>query len=240
MKANFQFDDDFWGKVGAEPACCNRLHWGEYGQKGLPFLKQRGRVFFCPMLQVGQHKTDMCLSDGYYPYNLQTCYYDYMPNDRDFFGMAGFWNRGQEDFLTGSTASLRESEHNDIEKAAQTGAKMIRHGLKGGFFAELATHEQKFEALSMPEWDAILKRVDELTGNVEKIYASHDRIARYLRAKTNTVMTGARIEGNNVICDLEGQTDTTLMLSVFEDEDEGVIRRYTDVETFRDNIAVEG
>ena len=201
------------------PGATVRFHWGEWGVNALPFCKQRGRTFFCPALQTGLHKADMCMLDGFWPYNLQTCYYDYLPDDHDFFGFAAMFPRQQEDFLTGCTPLLRESDRTDVEKAARNASARIRHGLRGCFYAELATHEQKVGVLTLDEWDRILNDAASHTKAYEKIFASHDDIARYLKGKDGMWIKESNVEGKQIHCKLAGRTQTPLRLSVFRDEE---------------------
>jgi hypothetical protein len=232
LKENFGYEDAWWERVGARPGCTVRLHWGEYGVNALPFYKERGRTFFCPALQTGLHKADMCMSDGFQPYGLQTCYYDCLPDDHDMFGLAAFLVRHQEDFLIGCTQLLRESEHNDLEKAARNAARCLLHGVRAGFFGEIVTHEQKFDVLSMSEWDHIMGRLDELTVGHELIRTTHDEIARYVKGKYGVWISEARAEGDSIACTLGGRTDAPLKLSVFRNEDEGVRRDYAAIDPF--------
>lgn len=232
LKRNFAADDAFWSKVGARPGATNRLHWGEYGVAALPFLKERGRVFFNPVLQNGLPKMDVYTEDGFWPYNLQTYYYDYLPDDHDFFAFGAFRTRGKEDFLTGCTVNLRESERNDVEKAAANAADQIQQGLRGGFCGEVVTHEQKVGALSLDEWDRIWTRTAERTKHLEKISASHDDIARYLVGKDGVHLSDVTLDGANVRCKLSGKTPVPLRLSVYRDEGDGIVREYKDVGAF--------
>ena len=239
LEENFAYADQWWEKVGATPGTTLRMHWGEYGVRALPFLKERGHRFFCPALQTGLHKADMSMQDGYWPYDLQTCYYDYLPDDPDFFAFAAMQARHQEDFLTGCTAYLQESERNDVEKAAGHAALQIRHGLRGGFYAEIVTHEQKLDALSLDEWDRILGRTNELTAGVEKIFAGHDEIGHYLKGKDGVWIAEAVAEGDQLRGRLAGETAVPLRLSVFRDEGEGVQREYQRVEAFAGEVEIE-
>lgn len=232
LKGNFAVHDAFWDRVGEPPGPTLRLHWGEYGVRALPYLKERGYQYFCPALQSGLHKADMCLQQGFWPYDLQTCYYDYLPDDDGFFGFAAMAARGQEDFLTGCTVYLRESDHNDVEKAARSAARSIKLGLRGGFYAEMVTHEQKFESLSMPEWEQILARVEELTAQLEMQLTGHDEIGHYLRGKDGVWIDEAVVDGDRVSGSMAGATDTGLQRSVFVDEDDAAVRRYEALDAF--------
>jgi len=63
---------------------------------------------------------------------------------------------------------LRESVRTDVEKAARSAAGQITLGLRGGFYAEVLTHEQKFDVLRLDEWDLILKQAATQTQAYEK------------------------------------------------------------------------
>jgi hypothetical protein len=229
---NFSFEDAWWKAVGCRPSRTNRFHWGEYGLDALPYLKERGRVFFSPILQMGLQKGDMNMEEGYWPYNLQTCYYDFLPDDSDFFGFASFPARHQEDFLTGCTAYLKESDRSDVEKAARSAAERIRSGLRAGFHGELTTHEQKLDTLSLTEWDEILKRTAQYTGSLEMRYANHDEIASYLRAKRGVCLEDVSVRDGRIVCEMRGHSDRQLELSVFENADDGFVRSFIPVGAF--------
>ncbi|NSW89103.1 MAG: hypothetical protein HPY74_00220 [Firmicutes bacterium] len=234
----FEFEDSWWRRVGATPGKTIRFHLGDCGVNSLPYLKKRGRLFFCPALQTGLPKADMCYSDGFWPYNLQTCYYDYLPDDNDFFAFAAMLSRFREDFLTGCTPYLAESLNTDVDKAGRSAANQILHGLRAGFYAEIVTHEQKFENMTMDEWDNILKLAGQLTGKYEKIYAGHDDIGRYLKGKDGVWINSLNIDEAGVQCTLKGKTDVPLSISVFRDEDEYVIREYKKVECFEEEAKI--
>ena len=147
--------------------------------------------------------------------------------------------RHQEDFLTGCTTYLRENETNDVEKAARSAAGQIRHGLRAGFSAEIVTHEQKFDVLSMGEWERILCRVDQLTLGYEKIQAGHDEIGGYLKGKDGIWIAAAEVDGERLRCRMEGETASALRLSIFRDEGEDVVREYREVEAFTGGTVVD-
>ncbi len=223
LKENFAIDDEFWNCLGVRPSIVNRIHWGEYGVKGLRFLKERGRTFFCPVLQPGLIKANQNMNDGYGPYNLNSCYYDFLPFDKEIFAFSAFPGRYKEDFLVGTTTLLRENKFNDIEKSARSGAEILKLGLRSGFFGELCTHEQKFDVLNLDEWEAILLRINQMTKKFEKIYVGHDEIAKYLKSKCQTRLAHVDKEGH---FQLAGQADVPLRVSIFTEQDGKIIRQY--------------
>jgi hypothetical protein len=240
LEERFAYDAAWWKKVGTSPGATIRFHWGEWGVQSLPYCKKLGRVFFCPAVQTGLHDTDMNLSDGFWPYNLQTCYYDYLPDDPDFFGFASLGPRHEEDFLTGCTANLRESDHTNIEKAAHNAATQISHGLRSAFYGEVLTHEQKIGALDMEEWDKILKTAAGSTKSFEKIFVGHDEIARYLKGKAGVTLEKSSVDGTKLHCVVSGATESPLRLSVFRNEGNSVSREYVAVKRFNGREELSG
>jgi hypothetical protein len=140
--------------------------------------------------------------------------------------------RFTEDFLTGCTTYLAESFNTDVDKAGRSAANQILYGLRAGFYAEIVTHEQKFENMTMDEWDNILKLAGQLTRKYEKIYMGHDNIGCYLKGKDGVWINSLNIYEDGVQCILKGKTDVPLNISVFRDEDEYVVREYKKVECF--------
>lgn len=234
LKKIFSSEDEWWHRIGVMPGTTVRFHLGEMGVNSLQFLKKRGRLFLNPALQTGLLKSDMCMSDGFWPYNLQNFYYDYLPDDHDFYVYNSMQKRFQEDFLTGCTVTLRESENNDIEKAGRNLAKQIQLGLRSGLYSEIVTHEQKLEGVSLDEWDRILTRGAQLTQKVDKIFAGHDHIGKYLKSKDEAWIRESCIDRDVVKFTLSGKTDTALEVSVFKDNGNMVEREYCIVETFEE------
>ena len=230
LRDNFEYTDNWWKKAGAVPAATVRPHLGEFGVRSLPFLKARNRIYINPPLQMGLLKAEMYMDDGYYPYNMQTCYYDYLPDDKDFFVYNSMMPRFQEDFLTGCTVNLRESDHNDTDKAAASLHKNLLHGLRGGFYAEAVTHEQKFESLSMSKWDTILKKTKSKLEGIEIIMKGHDQIGPYLKAKKASYIQEISIHDDTYELSLKGAPGSSQLISVFRDADDSVNREFVATE----------
>jgi len=231
----FAREDEFYRWLDVQPCRTVRSHWGEHGVRSLPYLKERGRTFICVPIHIGEHKADQFRTDwgeGYWPYDTVKCFYDYLPDDNDFYIFGAFNVRHLADFLTGATISLRESPCNDIEKAADHAAEQVRRGLGNCFYGEVLTHEQKLDVLTLEEWDRILARAAEKTARYEKIQSTHDLIAEYLKAKDGTWLSGAEQEDGKVTCRLSGRASCPLQLSLFVEVDGDVERRYVHVAPF--------
>ncbi|MFH1476281.1 MAG: hypothetical protein ABIH24_02150 [Verrucomicrobiota bacterium] len=224
LKRRFDYEAAWWRKVGAWPGPALRFHWGEYGVRALPFLKRSGRLFFNPALQTGLMKADHCMQDGFWPYNLQTRYYDYLPDDHDFYGFASVPGRYQEDFLVGNT--ICDGKANDVEKAAATAAGQVVAGLRGGFYGECITHEQRIAVLALEEWERVLDSVERRLQKIEKIFTGHDQIGKYLRERESIRLDRAEVKARRLSWKITGRAKAPILLSVFEDEGDTVKRRF--------------
>ena len=98
------------------------------------------------------------------------------------------------------------------------------------------THEQKFDALSMAEWDRVLARTLEMTDGYEREFTGHDEIGDYLKGKDGIWIEQAEASDGRLRCQLSGQTETPLRLSVYRDADDGVTREYRTVEAFDGSV----
>jgi len=214
MEACFQKERRWLGELAAPQAQTVRLHWGEYGLRALPYYKKDGRVFLCPALQPGLLKADMDLRDGYAPYNLQTCYYDTLPDDPDFFCYASMPARGAEDFLTGATVYAGESRENDIHKAIQQGSDHLTKLYRAGFFGELVTHEQKIGVLDLDEWGKILGGIRNTLAAFSPIPVSHDYLGKYLRSRRGITPIKAERGEDKVRLFFQGESEEPVRITV--------------------------
>jgi hypothetical protein len=242
IEQQFARQDEFYRQLGIRPCRTVRPHWGELGVQALPYLKERGRTFICLPMHVGERKEDQFLTEageGYWPYDTTQCFYDYLPDDNDFYIFSSFSGRSQMDFLTSATVLTQESPFNDTEKAAEQAVRQIRFGLNNGFYAELLTHEQKLGVLRLEEWEQILARAAEKTARDEKIISTHDDIGAYLKSKDQSWLARADCENNAVRYTLAGRAECPLRLSLFVDVDGGLERRYVEVPAFEGKIGRE-
>lgn len=199
-----------------------RMHWGEYEVKALPHLKARGKQFLNPALQPGLHKADQYLDEGYFPYNSTAAYYDRLPDDPYFFGYSAMPRRGAEDFLSGHTAYLGENAGTDVAAAIAEGASRVRLAQRDGFASQLVTHEQKFDSMSLAEWDDILAGVVRETRDLDPVPACCHDVSRYLLAKCDTRIAESTVDGEVATCALEGEAAVELRLRRFVNAEDGV------------------
>lgn len=226
--------DAWYAGLGVPPPRTAYFHWGEVGRRALPYLKARGRTYvYCPY-HLGQPKWERVFPD-WWPYGLNSLFYDYHPEDPDFYNVGGGLPRHlmEPDVLTGCTVWGGESPRNDPAKAAQRAALAVRLALDSGFFAEVTTHEQKLAVLGLDEIDRWLTLLEGEVARYPLRRVGHENAADYTRARDETWIAGAVCpDGRTLHVDLAGRAATPLELAVFTADDEVVQQRWEPAPAF--------
>ena len=214
---------------GIKPSETVNSHYENPGVNALPFLKERGQRFMMFGSRFGKHYSD---PEAYNwspkPYGHPGFTFDYMPNYPDFFNVEahpykvspeGKITDADIDFLWGNTVFNNENSFNDLETSAQKAVRGIKLGLDSGFFGCLMAHEQRIAALSISEWEEILKNIDRLTSGYKKIFKSYDYIAEYAKSKYDTKITKANYGSlGKITLKLTGKSTLPLKIYLFSDE----------------------
>ena len=232
LKEVFSKEDDFWRKVGVKPVKTVRCHCGEMGVNALPYLKERGRLLLNPALQTGILKAEMCMQDGYWPFNLQNCYYDYLPDDHDFYAFFSAGKRFHEDFLSGCTTYLMENDSLDMTKAAQNLKRNLDLQQRAGFYTDVITHEQKLENMSLLQWNEILAQADVLCKSYERLFVDHDYIGSYLKERDEVYFKHVSIGDGTINYKLCGKSNMVLRFSLYNNTEYGVTHDYEEAQPF--------
>lgn len=233
LEKSFQKDDEFWQKVGTKQFEVARMHWGEYGVAALPFLKARGKKFFNPARFTGLQKADQLATRALWPYGAMNSYYGFLPDDHDFFVFsASMGSRHTEDFLTGVTTWAGESLTTDPGKIASIAAQRMAVSFRSGFHCEIITHEQKFDSVSLSEWDNILAGIKSLSASYNPRLVGLDKVAQYIKGKYLTSIKKIIVNGNDIKCELEGESETPLEVSIFRNDGKSICCEYVSTGTF--------
>ena len=253
LKENFSRVDERFEHWKIRQSKTINAHFGEVGVKSLPFLRERGIGFTMqPGVPFGYNWAGAV--EGKHPewnpkpYGNHGFNYDEMLNRPEFFNVVSHFLGSHKlkdggisatDFLWGNTTFWNESKFNNIDGAAEGGAKTIKLGLDSGFLGCLMTHEQRIATLSAKEFEETLKRIDDLLSDREKIFASYDKIAEYLYHHSQSELKEVKIEGNKISCRLSGKSAIPLKLSIFEEKEGKIIRKFHNLPSFSEEVKVE-
>jgi len=232
MKHAFNRDDRFWDRAGCRPSPINRSHHGEWSIKAIKYLKERNRMFFSPAHQPDVLKSDQSPQEGYWPYGLSTCCYDFLPDDHCFYLVGANIKKGRdrtkysEDFFEGSTPMLKENSRVDIDKIAENIYFQLHEGVKAGFFGEARTHEQKFANVSLGQWETIVRSLKWKLRNLEYLPEKLGGIAAYLKQREGTYISEANVTNNSIEFHMESSSTFEDIISLFREYDGGVIREF--------------
>lgn len=240
LRERFERVDRWYEERGFEPPRTAYFHWGEVGVRALPYLKARGRTFVYSMYHLGQLKAER-LFPNWWPYGLDSLFYDYMPDDPEIYNVGAGLPRHivEPDVLTGCTTWAGDHPTNDMVKAAQRASLPIRLALDSGFFAEVSTHEQKFGVLTLEEIDRWLTLLQQEVARYEVRFVGHEQAAEYTQARDESWIAAASTpDGKAVHVSLCGEARVPLELAVFENDGEGVIQRRESVPAFQGTLEV--
>ncbi len=224
LEDRFRRVDAWYDRLGFAPPKTAYHHWGEIGIRSLPYLKAQGRTFVYATYHPGQLKWER-LFPNWWPYGLNSLFYDYMPDDPDIYNIGAMLPRHlvQPDTLTGCTTWAGDNPVNDMAKAAGRAADAVGLAADSGFFGEITTHEQKFGVLSLEEMDDWLGRIDQLTAahNVRKV--GHEFAADYTKARDESWIRAVEPkEGTHLKVTVDGKAPAGLDLAVFTNDGDGV------------------
>jgi hypothetical protein len=240
LEDRFRRVDAWYDRLGFGAPRTAYHHWGEIGIRSLPFLKARGRTYVYATYHLGQLKWER-LFPNWWPYGLNSLFYDYMPDDPDIYNIGAMLPRHlvQPDVLTGCTTWAGDNATNDMDKAANRAAEAIRLASDSGFFGEMTTHEQKFGVLSLEEIDDWLTRVDRVSAvhNVRKV--GHEFAADYTKARDESWIQTSQTHEGRLELTLDGKADVPLDLALFTDEGEGTVLDWRPTSRFRGPEHVE-
>jgi len=242
-------------------------HFGEAGRNVIPFLKERGIIYLGLPIRFSTPFGEIIKATGGIlekpvnfkpkPYGGKGGAFDYHPEDPELF-MVYFTRmtipktqlkvkielgeirtiEQMYDFLW--DAVRVKGKGVDIELAAKHGAEEIKLGLDNLFFGLLITHEQNISILSLDEWDEILTKIDELTSRYDKVYTSWEHIAEYAKNKYSTKLLEVTYDPSSktIRCVLEGKSDITLWLYLFDDRDDWILYRFQPLPPFKGRYEV--
>ena len=240
LRELFERVDQWYEERGFKPPRTAYFHWGEVGIRALPYLKARGRTFVYCVYHPGQLKWER-LFPNWWPYGLNSLFYDYIPEDPEIYTVGAGLPRHivEPDVLTGCTTWAGENPSNDMVKAAERASLPIRLALDSGFFAEVATHEQKFSVLTLEEIDRWLTLLAEKVARYRIRLVGHEQAAEYTKARDESWIAAASTpDGRAMDISLKGMASVPLELALFENEGDGVIQRWEPIPGFREKLQV--
>ncbi len=225
LRERFERIDVWYKQRGIQPPRTAYFHWGEIGIRALPYLKARGRTYLYAAYDIGQPKWER-LFPGWWPYGLNSLFYDYLPDDPDMYNVGAMLPRHlvEPDVLTGCTTWAGDNPTNDMDRASERAAEAVRLALDSGFYAEITTHEQKFGVLTLDEIDRWLSLLDVKTERHDVRKVGHEQALAYTRSRDESwISATSSSDGESLSLELDGRADLALELALFHDEGGDVV-----------------
>jgi hypothetical protein len=254
--------DDAQRRWGVEWSSILSDHEHEWSRHAVPYLRERGIRFKMNITLPGERWTDPHVDWRPAPFGSMAYALDHLPGDlSDFFAVfnhhhsfdsarvyqdhtsffyhrPGGFGRQKWDFLNGLVRGP-DPRAKDLDGVVDRIVEHTRLGLDALFFGGSISHSHFTRHLSVGEWTDVLDRADARLAGVEQIPVSYDEVAEYARAKAGTRLTGARRDGDRLALTLQGSSDRSLRLSVFDEHDGELVRREAEVGPFEGESSVD-
>lgn len=241
IRANFEYVDAKYCAWGIPLVSTVNAHYGEWGKNTLPHLIERGQTFAMCWRLPDELAKDVHRDWKPKPYGNFGCLCDVLPDYPEIYitiatpydpqasiylpdGQHFLLNRSQYktdgEFLWRATTFRDESPRNNVEKAAQSGARQLKIGLDSLFFGWMQMHEQRIAPLSLEEWDAVLSLIDQHTQRYRKIFRPYSEIAVYAKNRAQVTLETGRVKDEQTVeITCKGQSDVPLLSYIFTGSD---------------------
>ncbi|HEB32634.1 MAG TPA: hypothetical protein ENI15_17460 [Spirochaetes bacterium] len=256
LRDAFQKIDAKFSEWGIKPSRVFLPHFGEVGQNVLPFLKERGIIFFGLQMRInvpfnyvvgGTNRELM-------PYFGQGGTLDKHPEDPDFFVAESDYTTlpKAEIDLKVAKDEIKEPYQMydflwdwgrvevDIEAAARHASNQLKLGLDNLIFGQINTHEQNIYVLSLAEWENLMTRIEEMTERYKIMWKNWEYIASYAadRHETRIISVEYDTATRDITCNFQGRSKQTLYIYVFRDKGECIEYSLHPVPDFEDSISL--
>ena len=249
--ANFERMDEMFRTWGVPQARTVNAHYGEWGANTIPHMLARDQTYFICWRLPDELAKGVHHDWHPKPYGHFGCILDELPGHPEMYvalavphrpnnnlylpdGSSFLVNRDaykdDVDHFWRHTTFRSESPVNDIEGAAQSGARQLRIGLGSLFFGCVHTHEQRLAELSLDEFDRVMARIDELTAAYPKRSCSYDQIAEYARNRSQVSLGPVRLRGATLELRYRGHSEIPLSVYLFEDDGDGVSQEFVEID----------
>ncbi len=250
--------DSLFASHGVQRSATLNNHWLEVGSASLAYLKATGQEFIMTSFLPGEPFEGAHSEWRPAPYGNITYVMDYLGADPNLFAVMALdlpWYARMRmpdgryrlsiatltdwDFLVGNTVFNGESKANNVEAAAKALSRHLRKGLDSLFFGSTITHEYMVACLSADEWRRIWSLALEDLQSYDPIFVDYDQVARYARSHYETDIVYVAYSDGSLKLDMTGRSDVDLLLHIFDDTGEGVLRRFVTVPAFQGTTSVQ-
>lgn len=236
LRRNVQRMDDAFAAAGIRHSRIINAHYGEVSYTSIPYFLERGASLLCNNNIPGQLYANQPLWRPR-PYGLRGIngrsgtVIDHAPAHPELFFASVVYPPYEYapthiDILNGYVPFIGESPTVKREAAiargcfnAQTSLDMMAWGL-------IMTHEERIDAISLEDWDAIVSAIVETTSkNWDVIPASREEVSVICQRLFRTTLVSAAVDADNrVVCELSGKNDGPSPLTIWLNEGDGCRR----------------
>ncbi len=238
---NFQRMDEAFAKAGIRHSRVLNAHFGEVGWRAVPLFLERGVDMPCNNSALGQLYGNQPVwrpkpygirgLNGRHGLTLDRCpQHPGMTFVAISVGHVGKTHMAT-DILSGRVPFLGESETPKLAEAAQAGTANIKLGLDALAHGLLFTHEERINAISLPDWEGVVTTIIGGLDGWDVEYAGREHVSIICKRLLDSRLVRANLTNEGLHCELCGQTDGPSPLTVWENDGSGCTRRVIELDT---------
>lgn len=240
LRRNWLRMDEAFARAGIRHSRVLNAHFGEVGFSAVPGFLARGVDMPCNNSALGQLYGNQPVwrprpygvrgATGRHGLTIDRC-----PQHPDFTIVAmNVSHAGKThmtiDILSGRVPFIGESETPKLKEAAEAGSANIKLGLDALAWGLLFTHEERIDAISLPDWETVVEGVVAGLDGWEVQYAEREFVGIICKRLFDSRLVRANLTPDGLLCELCGRTDGPSPLTVWENEGDRCVRRVIDLD----------
>lgn len=246
---NFRRLDDYFARARIRHSRVLNSHFGEVAWPAVPLFLDRGVDMPCNTGALGQLFGNQPVWRPR-PYGLRStggrhC----MTIDRcpQHPGLTMVWagpgqlgklpGRGS-DILLGHTPFIGEADRPKLQEAAQVGITRLKLGLDALGYGLLFTHEERIDAISLEDWEWTVTTVVAGLDGWDVQFAGREYVGTICKRLLDSKLVRAETAADGLHVELCGLTDGPSPLTVWENHEQGCVRRVVEVEPLTGYLAL--
>ena len=239
VRRNFERMDEAFARAGIRHSRVINAHYGEVGWRAVPLFLERGADMPCNNSVIGQlYGNQPPWRPGPYAVRGDTGRHGlvlaHCPHNSGLtfvnmsMGHLGTSHMAS-DILSGHVPFLDEAPRPLLDKAIARGVFNVKLGLDALGFGMIMTHEERIDAISPDDWDAVITGIVQGLEGWDLEYTGREHLGVMCKRILDSRLVWAEATDAGLCCELSGRTDGPSPLTIWDNEGDGCARRTVEV-----------
>ncbi|MCX7704997.1 MAG: hypothetical protein N2115_01900 [bacterium] len=235
LEANFKQIDDFFSKIGINPAKTINAHKSQIGYNSISFFKTRGQSFAMNLLQIGKIFSDpRNFAWEPKPFGTPNFCIDYLDENKDIFNVV--FHPGQITVSGANIDFFQGSTNLSIYQLAEKGIFQIKRGLENLTCGCLMFHEKNLENLTLTEFETIIGIIKNEIKRFPHIFKSYDYISSYLKNRQDSKIVRMQFKNQHLQIVLSGKSAIPQFVMCFVEEGNNINQIFLEIPPFEKSL----